>query len=122
MGKYRIKSTWDRKLIKKLSGIYLIKSKIRPDKFYIGCSKNINARWLNHIRCLENGKHHCKRLQKHVNKYGITDLSFSIIERCKPYNYLLLIKEDYYIMLYQPYFNGNSGHSIKQKSIQYSLF
>ena len=89
----------------KLSGIYIIKSNIKPDRFYIGASKDITARWRCHINSLKYKTHHNKKLQRHFNKHGLADLSFKVIEECKAYDYLLSPKEKYYIQIYKPYFN-----------------
>ena len=48
-------------------------------------------------------KHHSVILQNHVNKYGIEDLSFQIIEITE--RELLIIREQHYIDIYNPRFN-----------------
>jgi hypothetical protein len=56
-----------------------------------------------HIRDLRSGSHFNAKLQRHVNKYGILDISFDTLEKCSPG--LLLILEQKYIDKYQPFFN-----------------
>lgn len=85
------------------SGIYKIQSIAKPDRVYIGSAVNINMRWANHSSHLRLQKHHSPQLQRHYNKYGINDLVFSIIEICKRED--LLVKEQYFLDLYNPYFN-----------------
>lgn len=85
------------------SGIYLINSKIKPYRCYIGSASNFINRWRCHVSNLKRNKHHSRKLQNHFNKYGIEDLLFSIIEEC-PINELI-IKEQYFIDSYNPYFN-----------------
>jgi group I intron endonuclease len=85
------------------SGIYKIESKIKPERIYIGSAKNISFRWNLHKRELSNKKHHSHKLQWHVNKYGIDDLQFIILEECA-LNDLLSIEQKYLDTLH-PYFN-----------------
>lgn len=85
------------------SGIYIIKSIIHPDRIYIGSAVNIALRWRSHRWYLAHNKHHCSKMQRHCNKYGIDDLMFSIIEECKKEQ--LLIIEQRYIDELSPYFN-----------------
>ena len=61
-----------------ISGIYKIKSKVKPERIYIGSSVNIQERWRKHINYLKNNKHQSIKLQRHYNKYGKNDLVFSI--------------------------------------------
>ena len=83
-------------------GIYEIKSKINS-RSYIGSSENIYRRWNHHINNLLKNKHHSIILQRHVNKYGINDLAFSILEICNDSN--LIEREQIYINNNKPYFN-----------------
>ena len=77
-----------------MTGIYKIQSILKPERFYIGSAINIQARWNRHKRDLLNKKHHSIFLQRHINKYGLEDLNFFIIEQCNKEN--LLIKEQFY--------------------------
>jgi hypothetical protein len=88
----------------KRTGIYIIKSKIKPERTYVGSAVDIAQRWRDHLSTLNNERHRSPMLQNHVNKYGIEDLSFSILE-------LVMFKEDlvqreqYYIDALNPFFN-----------------
>lgn len=64
----------------KVSGIYMIQSISKPERIYIGSAMDIRVRWNNHKKDLGKNKHHSFKLQSHINKYGIEDLEFSIIE------------------------------------------
>lgn len=100
----------------KISGIYKIQSKLKPEKFYIGSAKNIRSRWLLHLADLKKNQHHSPRLQNHYNKYGKSDFDFIIIELCFPD--FLVSREQYYIDNLKPFFNinkiANSSLGIKR--------
>jgi len=85
------------------SGIYKIESKSKPDRFYIGSSYNIQLRWNSHLHELRKSKHGNDKLQKHYNKYGESDLLFSIVLLCE-IEHLILI-EQYFIDFLNPWFN-----------------
>lgn len=96
-------------------GVYKIESK-KNGRAYIGSSDNITRRWNHHISELKRNKHHSIILQNHTNKYGLDDLTFSIIIEC---NVDDLIKyEQKYIDMYNPYFNvrkiADSNRGIKR--------
>lgn len=71
-------------------GIYCITYINKSLVIYIGqafntghkkqCKNGFYYRWLTHVRDLENNRHHNKRLQRIVNKYGLNNLRFHIIE------------------------------------------
>ncbi len=78
-------------------GIYKIENIIN-NKFYIGSSLDIGYRFKAHIRALKHNIHKNKHLQNAVNKYGITNFTFTIIEECN--NTELMVREQYYIDKY----------------------
>ena len=86
-----------------LSGIYKIQSKVKPDRIYIGSAVHLSKRWTTHLWGLRNNKHHSIKLQRHFNKYGESDLQFSILLSCD--NDDLIRIEQYFIDSYNPYFN-----------------
>ena len=63
-------------------GIYQITNTINGKK-YIGQSKNLKKRLINHKSLLLHNKHPNKHLQNSVEKYGIENFNFSIITYCK---------------------------------------
>lgn len=87
----------------KISGIYKISSKCKPERCYIGSSTNIYKRWNDHTRDLYDQKHHSPKLQNHYNKYKSEDLLFSIIITCSPEE--LIKNEQFFIDSMNPYFN-----------------
>lgn len=87
----------------KILGIYKIQSKIKPHKFYIGSSINVQYRWYKHLELLRSNKHHSRKLQFHYNKYGEDDLVFIVIEPCLPD--FLALREQYYLDNLKPFFN-----------------
>ncbi len=68
-------------MVEIVSGIYAIENKINGKK-YIGASKNILRRWLEHKSELNLGIHHNDYFQKSWRKYGQDGFYFYIIDRC----------------------------------------
>ena len=92
-----------------MTGIYKIYS-ISQNKYYIGKSKNIEARFLKHLSDLKLNRHHSQYLQNVYNKYGINDLVFEVIQECSYADSSEL--EKYYIEYYNSYkdgFNSTTG-------------
>jgi group I intron endonuclease len=86
-----------------ISGIYQIQSRIKPEKIYIGSAINMYKRWGEHINSLRRQKHKNLKLQVHYNKYGESDLQFSILLGCKKEE--LIRNEQSFIDALNPYFN-----------------
>ena len=86
-------------------GIYKITNKLN-NKVYIGCSKNIQHRWIAHKSesVLENNPQYNYSIHKAFRKYGIDNFSFEIIELTEEKN--LFDKEKYWIKFYDSYNNG----------------
>ena len=84
--------------------IYRISSKLKIGRYYIGSAASFSKRRNKHMEDLKKGKHHSPKLQNHVNKYGINDLSFDILEKIEDTS-LLLEREQYYLNMLEPYFN-----------------
>ena len=53
-------------------------------RIYIGSSKNVNDRYMNHIYRLRSGKHHIEDMQEDFNEYG-EDFSLFILDEIKTY-------------------------------------
>lgn len=64
--------------IPKEKGIYMIWFSNKPCKYYIGSSKNLYKRFGEHYNMLKNNKHNNKKLQNHVNKYGLENINFCL--------------------------------------------
>lgn len=86
-----------------IGGIYKIQSIIKPERVYIGSTKNISLRWSTHLSNLRHNRHANKKLQYHFDKYGIEDLEFSVLVECD--NGKLIELEQYFIDSYKPWFN-----------------
>lgn len=97
-------------------GVYKIQSLIKPERIYIGSSKDIFKRWSEHKADLVANRHRSKKLQRHYNKYGGHDLVYSIIAECTQQE--ILKTEQFYIDTLKPYFNtlkiANSRQGIPQ--------
>lgn len=83
-------------------GIYKIINQLNKD-CYIGSSLNLRDRKSRHFRDLLNESHHSIILQRAVNKYGIDNFQFEIIEECEKEN--LLEREQYYLDSINPKYN-----------------
>lgn len=83
-------------------GIYKIQSKIN-NKYYIGSSINITKRWKEHKYELINNRHSNSHLQNFVNKYGLDNLEFIVLEECSDKD--LIIKEQNYLDKLENSFN-----------------
>ena len=88
----------------KQSGIYSIKNNIN-NKIYIGSTIDIGRRWANHLNELRRGCHHNTYLQNAVEKYGLENFSFTVIEFCDKQD--LISTEQFFIDSYKPFFNNN---------------
>lgn len=89
----------------KITGIYKIQSKCKPERLYIGSAVDTLSRKRVHLCQLRKGNHHSVKLQRHYNKYGENDLLFSLIVCCDKVN--LVTYEQFYIDSFYPYFNGS---------------
>ena len=121
VGKDKLKDMY-----KRVAGVYQIQSISKPERTYVGSSAiSIFNRWHNHLKELRKNKHHSQKLQLHYNKYGESNLEFSIIECgeyiCKEH---LLSREQgwFYHFKYKeselPYFNNEkiAGSALGRKS------
>ena len=70
---------------KVVCGIYEIRN-IKNEKFYIGSSKSIYKRWVQHKRELKKGTHHNAYLQRSYKVHGEGSYDYSIIEECSEDN------------------------------------
>lgn len=95
------------------TGVYLIQIITKPNYYYIGSAaktnkKNYNdigflQRWRNHFSTLKRNIHFNPILQRSVNKYGIENLRFKILEYCEPEKCIEI--EDKWLQYYINNFN-----------------
>ena len=91
-------------------GVYSIKNLING-KFYIGSSQNIQRRKYYHFSLLKRGCHKNFRLQQAINKYGLENFVFEILEICElP---ILIDKEQEWI---DKFWNDGMLYNIAQKA------
>ena len=83
-------------------GVYLIKNKITGD-CYVGSSVNIYKRSSGHKSKLLANKHSNQHLQNAINKYGIENFCFEILELCDKEE--VRKKEGFYITTLKPHYN-----------------
>lgn len=76
------------------SGIYKITNKINK-KYYVGSAYDLYKRYKEHRSALVSNRHHNKQLTRFVNKYGIDNLEFNLLEECLIEE--LESREQYYI-------------------------
>lgn len=86
-----------------MTGIYKIQSIVKPNRIYIGSAVSLMERWRKHLSTLKLNKHENSKLQNHYNKYGVSDLQFSIIIECEKED--LLTTEQCFLDSCLPYFN-----------------
>jgi group I intron endonuclease len=84
------------------SGVYKITNKVNK-KYYIGSTCDLYKRYKDHRNALVSNRHHNKQLTRFVNKYGIDNLCFSLLEECPIEN--LESREQYYITNSKNLFN-----------------
>jgi group I intron endonuclease len=100
------------------TGIYELKC-IQSSKVYIGSSKNIRRRIVEHVNLLKKNKHDNNYLQKAWNKYGEKSFCFNCIEPLpkKTSKKNILKKEQYYLDVIQPW-NDKIGFNINRQATQ----
>lgn len=69
--------------------IYMISSIYKPYKDYIGSTVNYLSRRRAHKARLVTKTHNNPKLQNHVNKYGVADFEFRVLEKGIPDHELL---------------------------------
>ena len=84
--------TLSSKQLLKKSGVYKLSA---GGHVYVGSSKNLYARLIEHRRDLEKKEHSNDFLQKVANKYGINNIQVDIIEYCEPKD--RIVREKYWI-------------------------
>lgn len=86
-----------------VSGIYKIENCVNG-KVYIGQSEDVERRIKDHRRKLRDHKHYNQHLQRAVDKYGLENFKFDLLEECAVDD--LNEKEINYIAQYRAYEDG----------------
>lgn len=99
------------------SGIYKIINKI-DGKYYVGRTKNLDRRWIEHTRSLKN-KHHVNRyLQFAWDKYGENAFEFIIVEYIEDINLLINAEQRHIEKFIEDKRNGiNNCYNLCESSI-----
>lgn len=98
-------------------GIYTIHHKSKPERLYVGSTTKYKSdrpshtgfykRFYDHYRSLRLNKHHSRFLQNTINKYGLKDVVFRIIEICEDSSIMeIRDREQYYIDILKPEYNS----------------
>ena len=85
-----------------VSGIYIIRNAI-DGRVYVGSAVSLAHRKSEHFKSLRQKNHHNIHLQNFVNKYGINNICFEVLELCDRCN--LIEREQYYFSVYSDKFN-----------------
>lgn len=101
------------KLGNKVSGIYCIENIIN-NKVYIGSSSNLRRRYNTHKTKLCCNIHTNKHLQNAVNKYGIENFVFKVIEECAIED--LIVREQYWLDVTQAYITGYNIRTVAESN------
>lgn len=101
----------------RICGIYKIQN-ILNGKVYIGSSVHIMSRWSRHRSDLEKNRSTSIKLQLSYNKNGKDNFKFSIIEECSIDD--LIIREQFYIDIFNSYENGYNSAPKAGNTLGYS--
>ena len=85
------------------SGIYMIQN-LRTKDCYIGSSRNLAHRKIQHFSELRKGAHDNKRIQKTFNEFGEDSFIFIIIEEVQDKE-LLVVREQFWLDTVKPKYN-----------------
>jgi len=85
------------------TGIYEILN-VKNGRRYIGSAVNVSKRWREHLRQLEDGKHHSRFMQRCWNKNGSDCFVFRVVLSCEKEN--LLMYEQAFLDFHEPEYNS----------------
>ena len=85
------------------SGIYIIRNNVNQ-KIYVGSTSEFKRRYYSHNGKLKSGKHNNAKLRSSVNKYGIDNFTFSILEEVSDLS-ILVEREQYWMDELKPFYN-----------------
>ena len=88
-------------------GVYMITNRIN-NKFYIGSTNNFHRRFVEHTQSLRNKKSQSIVLQRAIDKYGLDNFGFMILDICNDLSKdNLLNREQLYLDKLKPQYNTN---------------
>lgn len=85
------------------TGIYQI-TNVKNGRTYVGSAVNVSKRWREHLRQLEEGKHHSRFMQRCWNKHGGECFVFRVLVACQKEH--LIMYEQLAIDSIQPKYNS----------------
>lgn len=97
-----------------MQAIYRIKNTTNG-MFYIGSTKNLHKRFMEHANALRKNTHHNQHLQSAWNKYGEKSFCFELVEEVKEIS-LLLEREQHWLDKTEAYIRGK-GYNLCPKAI-----
>lgn len=86
------------------TGIYMILN-VKNGRYYIGSAMRFNKRWKEHVRGLENNRHHSRFLQRDWNKCWKENFKFIVVEYCNSEE--LIKTEQKYLDSMMPVYNSS---------------
>lgn len=95
--------------MEKISAVYKITNTVTND-FYIGSSKDVKLRWMQHKRPSVWKKYANKQLYQDMNKYSLDKFSFEILEEVEIDS--LKEAEQQFIEKLQPTYNSNRAKGL----------
>lgn len=109
----------DKKIFPKSIGVYKISFINNNGKVYIGSTSNkkgFHKRWLSHILRLSKNTSKSPALQNSVNKYGIDNMRFEVLEECNRDS--CIKREQYYIDEYNSYKFGYNSRAFAETNLE----
>ena len=109
-----VKQITTKTVSKSLRCVYSI-TNLLTSRVYIGYTRQLYKRWVQHRTALKRGEHDNKALQESWDKYGKDAFDFNIVEECE--HEVSLERERFHILQCESVFNVRSaeGHKDKMK-------
>ena len=98
--------------MEKISAVYKIINTVTGD-FYVGSSKDVKLRWMQHKRPSVWKKYANKQLYQDMNKYGLDKFEFQVIAEVEPCSLREL--EQQFIEKLHPIYNSNRAKGLDVK-------
>lgn len=95
------------------AGIYLIRCRANG-KVYVGSTMDLSRRKRTHFSAMRRGKHQNPHLQSAVDKYGLSEVSFEVVERVDDVSTLLEREQCWIDVLHAT--NNRKGFNIRDRA------